>query len=254
MGIIFRKVVGPLFAAFVLAIIAGMALEFFDALEGEKAWSENTFQRWDAFVAALRQFVTHTWFLCAASGLGGLTLGLWLDRIFRERQLIETVQSTDAETAPSPNAIANASAQPSRRELAKRLDDLYAEGVQLRNKVRNVLRSPKSGDILDARDRFRGWHKKVLLALDNDLISNRRRSRLRTLDLFNPSIVGGSSKLEQQKALWNENLDRLRQIIDIDLVSATGTTEAAPHSVLPQPATERRASRAAPGGSRPSPS
>jgi hypothetical protein len=29
--------------------------------------------------------------------------------------------------------------------------------------------------------------------------------------------------LEQQEAQWNENLDRLRQIIDIDL----GTTEAA---------------------------
>jgi hypothetical protein len=223
MGIIFRKVVGPLFAAFVLAIVAGMALEFFDALEGEKAWSDSPFQRWDAFVAALRQFVTHTWFLCAASGLGGLTLGLWLDRIFRERQSIETVQSTDAEAAPSPNVIANASAQPSRRELAKRLDDLYAEGVQLRNE----RRSAKSGDIFDARDRFRGWHKKVLLALDNDLISNRRRSRLRALDLFNPSITGGSSKLEQQETKWNENLDRLRQIIHIDLVNATGTAEAA---------------------------
>ena len=225
MGTTFRKVVGPLFAGFVLVIIAGMALEFFDELEREKGWYDNPSQKWDAFVAAFRQFVTRTWFLCAASGLGGLMLGLWLDRIFRRRQLIETAPSTDTETAPSPNAIANASAQNSRRELAKTLDDLYAEGVQLRNQLQNRLRSPKSGDILDARDRFRGWHKKVLLALDNDLISNCRRSRFRTLDLFNPNIISGSSKLEQQEALWNEKLDRLRHIID--LVGVMGTTEAA---------------------------
>ena len=178
-----------------------------------------------AFVAAFRQFVTRTWFLCAASGLGGLILGLCLNRIFRPRQLIETAPPTDTETAPSPDAPANASAQNSKRELAKTLDDLYAEGVQLRNQLQNRLLSPKSGDILEARDRFRGWHKEVLLALDNDLISNRRRSRFRTLDLFNPNIISGSSKLEQQEALWNEKLDGLRQIID--LLGVMGTTEAA---------------------------
>ena len=107
--------------------------------------------------------------------------------------------------------------------MAKTLDDLYAEGVQLRNQLQNRLRSPKSGDILEARDRFRGWHNKVLLALDNDLISNRRRSRLRTLDVFNPNTISGSSKLEQQEALWNEKLDRLRHIID--LLGVVGTTD-----------------------------
>ena len=35
-GTTFRKVIGPLFAGFVLVIIAGMALEFFDELEREK--------------------------------------------------------------------------------------------------------------------------------------------------------------------------------------------------------------------------
>ena len=64
-----------------------------------------------------------------------------------------------------------------------------------------------------------------MLALDNDLISNRRRSRFRTLDLFNPAIISGSSKLEQQEALWNEKLDRLHHIID--LIGVVGTTEAA---------------------------
>ena len=121
--------------------------------------------------------------------------------------------------------MVNASSQNSRRELAKTLDDLYAEGVQLRNQLQNRLRSPKSGDILDARDRYGGWHKKVLLALDNDLVSNRRRSRFRTLDLFSPNIISGSSKLEQQAALWNEKLDRLRHIID--LVGLVSTMEAA---------------------------
>ena len=220
MGTTFRKVVGPLFAGFVLVIIAGMALEFFDELEREKGWYDNP-----AFVAAFRQVVTRTWFLCVASALGGLTLGLSLNRIFRPRQLIETAPSTDTETAPSPDAPANASAQNSKRELAKTLDDLYAEGVQLRNQLQNRLLSPKIGDILEARDRFRGWHKEVLLALDNDLISNFRRSRFRTLDLFNPNIISGSSKLEQQEALWNEKLDGLRQIID--LLGVMGTTEAA---------------------------
>jgi len=220
MGTTFRKVVGPLFAGFVLVIIAGMALEFFDELEREKGWYDNP-----AFVAAFRQVVTRTWFLCVASALGGLTLGLSLNRIFRPRQLIETAPSTDTETAPSPDAPANTSAQNSKRELAKTLDDLYAEGVQLRNQLQNRLLSPKIGDILEARDRFRGWHKEVLLALDNDLISNFRRSRFRTLDLFNPNIISGSSKLEQQEALWNEKLDGLRQIID--LLGVMGTTEAA---------------------------
>ena len=151
-------------------------------------------------------------------------LGLGLNRIFRPRQLIETAPPTDTETAPSPDAPANASAQNSKRELAKTLDDLYAEGVQLRNQLQNRLLSPKIGDILEARDRFRGWHEEVLLALDNDLISNRRRSRFRTLDLFNPNIISGSSKLEQQEALWNEKLDRLRQIID--LLGVMGTEAA----------------------------
>jgi len=225
MGTTFRKVVGPLFAGFVLVIIAGIApWSFFDELEREKGWYDNP-----AFVAAFRQVVTRTWFLCVASALGGLTLGLSLNRIFRPRQLIETSPPTDTETAPSPDAPANASAQNSKRELAKTLDDLYSEGVELRNQLRNQLQnrllSPKIGDILEARDRFRGWHKEVLLALDNDLISNRRRSRFRTLDLFNPNIISGSSKLEQQEALWNEKLDRLRQIID--LLGVMGTTEAA---------------------------
>jgi hypothetical protein len=220
MGTTFRKVVGPLFAGFVLVIIAGIApWSFFDELERENAWYNNP-----AFVAVFRQFVTHTWFLCVASGLGGLILGLCLNRIFRPRQLIETAPPTDTKTAPSPDAPANTSAQNSKRELAKTLDDLYAEGVQLRNQLQNRLLSPKIGDILEARDRFRGWHKEVLLALDNDHISNRRRFRFRTLDLFNPNTISGSSKLEQQEALWNEKLDRLRQIID--LLGVMGTEAA----------------------------
>ena len=37
---------------FVLAAVAGMALEFFDELEREKGWYDDPSQKRDAFVAA----------------------------------------------------------------------------------------------------------------------------------------------------------------------------------------------------------
>jgi hypothetical protein len=210
MGSFFQKAVGAIFTGFVLVILAGFVSDFLNELARDKGWTDNPSQKWDAGIAAFKAFVTGTWFLCAASALGGLTVGLWSRR----------------HKVPSPGALAETKAlleraaelksAQARRALAKALSDLHAGGVKLRNSVKYGA-GDGLDDCFDEEGLFKEWNDKVLSVLDNDNITVRESDNFRTLDRFIPSVEpqqGRSVGLTHLEAMWNEKLDRLRKIID----------------------------------------
>jgi hypothetical protein len=92
------------------------------------------------------------------------------------------------------------------------LDDLYNEGVGLRN---GLLQPIPGFQFQVEKDKLEAWDDKVVQLLG--YLSIPARSRFRTLNLFQPKFAAVEGKDPQQillETFWNEKLDRLRAEID----------------------------------------
>jgi len=95
-----RTAVSFVFGAIVVAILASVVGEFFIELARERGLYDHPSQRASAAMSALHGFVTQTAFLMFASAVGGLTLGLWLDRFLGRR---EKPSEVNADPTPPPD-------------------------------------------------------------------------------------------------------------------------------------------------------
>jgi hypothetical protein len=187
--------------ALCFAIAAGVVGEFFIEYARDQGWYENPSERMDNAMTLLREIVTHPWFLLTTVLFTGFSGGLWLDWALRRAEQTETVAGRG-----------------SQRTLAKLLDDLHAEGVHHRNTLLPTLEKfTFATGVKEEQDIFDKWNKRALDVLDNDIITVKERSYFRTLDYFQPVYHEAEGKGPQQyrlEAIWNEKLNRLRNIIN----------------------------------------
>jgi hypothetical protein len=72
----------------VLAIIGAVVSEFFIETAREHGYYTHASERLDAAMSAFSAFVTQPWFLAAAVGCAGVTIGLWADWGLRKVEVI----------------------------------------------------------------------------------------------------------------------------------------------------------------------
>jgi hypothetical protein len=99
-------------------------------------------------------------------------------------------------------------------KLGRQLDDLFAEGVKIRNRL---LAPMTSYDDVGERKVMNDWSDRVVRKLGDAGITIGPISRFRTLDRFEAKTMGDPSRSSAQvhlEAIMNEKLDRLRAIID----------------------------------------
>jgi len=103
------------------------------------------------------------------------------------------------------------------RVLAKELDDLFAEGVQLRNQVQRIDFIGKNSDqsvLRTAHLAFKEWNDRTVKKLDHEFVPISLMSSFRTLDQFEVSMRIAASPGGHLRAMWSEKLKRLRLIIE----------------------------------------
>ena len=101
----------------------------------------------------------------------------------------------------------------SARDLAKNLDDFFAEGVQQRNEIQ-AGHDYSDEEYNNARDCLIKWSDRVVNVLDNDLVSVSDMSKFRTLNQFDLDIDKDEPHKSHIRGMWSEKLKRLRAIID----------------------------------------
>ncbi len=102
-----------------------------------------------------------------------------------------------------------------KEQARKTLDDLFAEGVRHRNRLLQPIQ--EGYDDAAERETLGDWSDRVVRKLDDASIPVGPRSRFRTLNLFQPKHAqpgGRGADQVKLEAIWNEKLDRLREIID----------------------------------------
>ena len=127
-------------------IVVAVVGEFFIELARERGWYDSPSQRVDAFLSAFSVFVTQVWLLCLASGLAGLTIGLWTDKFLRKHDSTERIVPVSKEVLAQARDKITGEAErkaEARRNLARKLDDLVVDGVKRRNELsRKIFRDP----------------------------------------------------------------------------------------------------------------
>lgn len=78
-----RWFVAVICVGLILAIVGGVAGEFFIEWARERGYYADSSQKLDAIMSAFSGFVTQSWFLVLAALCLGLTVGLWADRGMR---------------------------------------------------------------------------------------------------------------------------------------------------------------------------
>lgn len=182
-----RKWLSWIASATVAVIVVPVLGQYFVELAREGGIYEQPSEIVGGVTNAVFAFVTQTWVLVFASFIVGLTSGMWLDLLLRNKG----------------------------KALALRaLDDLFAAGTGQRNKL---LKPRPDFDYQRERSEFVAWSDEVLTKLDEVGVRIADQSRFRTLGTFSPSTIGPSSRSAPQiklEAMWNEKLDQLRGIID----------------------------------------
>jgi len=153
-------------------------------------------------IPLVSQFAAAGWFRVISAGLAGLAGGMWLQWLLTPRPRKKRTVSGELKRALGV--------------LAKNLDDLYAEGVV----VRNALRS-RGENLLDYEEFYNdraallAWIRKAEDYLDNDMLPKAELAHFRHLE------NGGMSfdvEIDQQSSytvmVWDERLKRLRGIIN----------------------------------------
>ncbi len=95
-----------------------------------------------------------------------------------------------------------------------KLDDLFAEGVKLRNRLIPAI---ENYDNNNARSEMRRWSNKVVRTMTDAKVKLGARSRFRTFNRFDPEYTEAEGKSPAQhtvEAIYNEKLERLRAAID----------------------------------------
>jgi hypothetical protein len=148
------------------------------------------------------QFAAADWFRVISAGFAGLAGGMWLQWLLTPRPRKKRTVSGELKRALGV--------------LSKNLDDLYAEGVV----VRNALRT-RGENLLDYEEFYNDraalltWIRKAEDYLDNDMLPKAELAQFR-----HPENGGISFDVEidQQASytvmVWDERLKRLRGIIN----------------------------------------
>lgn len=102
----------------------------------------------------------------------------------------------------------------SEQQARKAVADLFDEGVKHRNRLRRRI---KEFDYKSEQNTLYDWNGRVVQKLDEAGAPLGPISRFKTLNLFEPKhgpVDERTPGQVQLEGLWNEKLDRLRQIID----------------------------------------
>ena len=144
--------------------------------------------------------------------LSALAAGGWLIYVSWPSQ--QALPSPDGhEKLPPPREDTS-----KKREIAKSLDDLYAEGVKHRNEI---AAGPALGvkdysmeEYRQAIDQLGEWSDRTLKVMDNGSVPVRIMSAFRTLNTIRFGQRENLFLKSHVRAIWNEKLERLQKVIN----------------------------------------